>query len=103
MYDIKVVNKRSGTPGEYVGRPSVLGNPFAIGRDGTREEVIRKYRAWLWNEISYTANPTPARVELDRLAEKLINDGELTLVCWCAPKPCHADVIASAIEWRNQP
>ena len=26
--------------GEYVGRPSALGNPFLVGRDGTREDVI---------------------------------------------------------------
>jgi len=31
----------------YVGRPSKWGNPFAIGRDGTRDEVIAKYRAWI--------------------------------------------------------
>jgi hypothetical protein len=30
----------------YVGRPSRSGNPFVIGRDGTRDEVIAKYRAW---------------------------------------------------------
>jgi len=39
----------------YIGRAvprsglkaSVWGNPFVIGKDGTREEVIVKYRAWL--------------------------------------------------------
>jgi hypothetical protein len=31
----------------YVGRPSKWGNPFVIGRDGSREEVIAKYRAWI--------------------------------------------------------
>jgi hypothetical protein len=29
----------------YIGRPSKWGNPFQIGRDGTRDEVIAKYRA----------------------------------------------------------
>ena len=29
----------------YVGRPTALGNPFAIGRDGSRAEVIQLYRA----------------------------------------------------------
>jgi len=27
-------------PGVYVGRPSKWGNPFTIGPDGTRDEVI---------------------------------------------------------------
>jgi Domain of unknown function (DUF4326) len=31
----------------YVGRPSKWGNPFLIGRDGSRDEVIAKYRAWI--------------------------------------------------------
>lgn len=31
----------------YIGRPSKFDNPFVIGPDGTREEVIEKYRNWL--------------------------------------------------------
>ena len=39
----------------YIGRAvprsglkaSIWGNPFAIGKDGTREEAMMKYRAWL--------------------------------------------------------
>ena len=31
----------------YVGRPSKWGNSFVIGRDGSRSEVIAKYRAWI--------------------------------------------------------
>jgi hypothetical protein len=100
-YEIKIVNKRDGTPGEYIGRPSVLGNPFAIGHDGTRQEVIAKYREWLW--IKVKSMDQAVLEELDRLAEKLITDGGLTLVCWCAPQACHGDVLASAIHWRNKP
>jgi hypothetical protein len=33
--------------GEYVGWLSALGNPFLVGRDGTREDVIARYRQWL--------------------------------------------------------
>ena len=99
-YAITVTNKRNNPVGEYVGRPSVLGNPFTIGRHGTRDEVVAQYREWLWARMTYG---TPQQQELDRLAEKLIHDKSLTLVCWCAPKTCHADVIANAIHWRNQP
>lgn len=31
----------------YIGRPSKWGNPFVIGKDGTREEVIAKYAEWI--------------------------------------------------------
>ena len=102
MYDINVVNKRDALPNDYdyVGRPSVLGNPFVIGHDGDRAEVVAKYRRWLWIQMREDG---PVLHEIDRLAEKFIKQRGLTLVCWCAPKACHADVIASAIEWRNQP
>ena len=95
---ITVASKRTGATGEYIGRPSVLGNPFAIGRDGTRDEVIAKYKRWLWARVKETADEV---VELHRLAE-LAKQGDLTLVCWCAPKPCHGDVIKAYIEWFNE-
>jgi hypothetical protein len=41
------VGKRPATDRVYVGRPSKWGNPFVIGRDGSRDEVIAKYRAWI--------------------------------------------------------
>jgi hypothetical protein len=63
----------------YVGRPSKWGNPFVIGRDGTRDEVISKYRAYLMlNQPLF-----------DKLGELRGKD----LICWCAPEPCHADVL----------
>lgn len=49
----KVVRHSDYVPGchpkpyRYVGRPSVWGNPYVIGKDGTREEVIAKYREYL--------------------------------------------------------
>ena len=92
---IVVVNKRHGGKGQYVGRPTVLGNPFVIGRDGSREEVIEKYRVWLARMLE--ADSHAAR-EFRRLRALYKEQGSLTLVCWCAPLPCHADVIAEEIE-----
>jgi hypothetical protein len=34
------VGKRPATDRVYVGRPSKWGNPFVIGRDGSRDQVI---------------------------------------------------------------
>jgi hypothetical protein len=66
----------------YVGRPTKWANPFKIGRNGTRAQVIRMYEEWL-------ATMRPDLVE-DARAELR---GK-TLACWCAPLPCHADVLA---------
>jgi hypothetical protein len=64
----------------YVGRPSKWGNPFHVGRDGTRAHVIERYERWLLDQPELVA-------ALDELRGK-------TLGCWCAPQPCHADVLA---------
>ena len=42
---VKVVSP-NGLPVKCVDRTSRWGNPFEIGRDGTREEVVQKYRDW---------------------------------------------------------
>ncbi len=50
----KVLNKRiHGIPegARYIGRPSRLGNPFVIGQDSTREQVIELYRRWIWQQM----------------------------------------------------
>ncbi len=80
---MKIFNRRDkNVPKEavYVGRPSKWGNPYQIGISGTREEVIQMYREDL--EDALASNPH----YLDDLRGK-------DLVCWCAPFPCHADVL----------
>lgn len=70
----------------YIGRPSKWGNPFVIGRDGTREEVITKYHRWL----------------LDRpgLVDDIHDLRGKRLGCWCSPLPCHGDILADmANRW----
>lgn len=84
-------------PGQiYVGRPSPLGNPYLLGRDGNREEVIAQYRRWLWAQLQSPGSPQ--ELELRRLLAQA-QSGELELLCWCAPLPCHADVVRSALLW----
>ena len=72
----------------YIGRPSQLGNPFLIGPDGTREQVIEKYRAWLLSQPDLLAKVPMLK--------------DLTLGCWCAPKACHGDVLAQLADASNE-
>lgn len=88
---IIIVNKHHGKSGEYIGRGSPLGNPFVIGKDGTREQVIAKYKVWLQEQIDKD-NPVVLD-ELNRLGNKAIDEKGLTLQCFCYPKPCHGGVI----------
>lgn len=64
----------------YIGRPSKWGNPFEIGKDGSRETVILKYWEWLLSSPSLMA-------EIPELKGKVLG-------CWCAPRPCHGDILA---------
>jgi len=64
----------------YIGRPGKWGNPFNIGKDGTREEVIEKYREWIQTQPKLLAS-------LHELEGKILG-------CWCAPKACHGDVLS---------
>jgi hypothetical protein len=80
----QVVNHRDVV---VVDRTSVWGNPFKIGKDGDRASVIAKYRRYFYH---------PDRVQLRELAVKHLRGK--SLMCWCAPLACHADVL---LEWAN--
>lgn len=69
----------------YIGRGSPYGNPFRIGIDGTREQVILKYLKYLKN------NPALVNKIKSELPGK-------TLGCWCKPELCHGEVIIAFIE-----
>lgn len=98
--------KRYGLP------PSDLANPFPIGKPTprvmqysahleyvagqiTRAASILLYQAWLDDEMMETYSV--AKKELQRL-RALAANGDLLLLCWCHPKPCHADVIRAYLE-----
>jgi hypothetical protein len=100
---LRVVNKRSYQgAGVYIGRPSILGNPFTH-RQGTkastivesREKAIEAYQEWLRERYREGGK---VRDELERLVDLYLMHGALVLVCWCAPQPCHGDVIADALR-----
>jgi len=76
----------------YIGRPSVWGNPFVIGRDGDRDQVCNKYRAYLQTRI---ANGSISVQNLAALHGK-------DLVCYCAPLRCHGHELEEAASWASQ-
>ena len=63
----------------YIGRGTEWGNPFIIGRDGNRNEVIEKYTRWILTQ--------------DHLMRKVHKLRFKTLGCWCKPHACHGDVL----------
>ena len=71
------------TDGVYIGRPSLFGNPFVIGRDGDRAEVIDRFREYA---VDRCYRDPAFRAAVASLHGRW-------LVCWCAPLPCHGQVL----------
>jgi len=84
-----VKNKDKYSPDEtvFIGRPSKWGNPFVIGRHGTREECIEQFSTFFLTRIEE---------DLEYRASTLALKGKV-LLCFCRPdNECHGDIIA---EW----
>lgn len=79
---MSVVHCKKNKYDVYIGRPSIYGNPFVIGKDGDRDEVILKYKEWIFQpEQSWLR---------DKIRKELC--GKI-LGCYCAPYKCHGDII----------
>lgn len=77
---MKVVNLRKEKYTVYIGRSSIFGNPFVIGGNGNRQEVINLYKHYAKQNI-----------ELLKAIFNLPKDS--ILGCYCKPLACHGDVI----------
>ena len=75
------------------GLRSRWGNPFRIGVDGTRTQVIEKYREYILNNVELL-------VALEELRGKRLG-------CWCVDEPvdharehkqCHGEVLLELLE-----
>ena len=84
---MKVVNRGDGVPdgATYIGRGSRWGNPFVIGKDGDRAEVIAKFKEY-----------AIARLGVDK--HWLVPLVGKDLNCFCAPLACHGDVLLEMIR-----
>ena len=80
----EVVNIRNSSYDVLIARPSKWGNPFMVGRDGNREQVIRMY------EIHVRRRP-----DLIAALPELISK---RLGCYCSPEACHGDVIVKLLN-----
>lgn len=84
----RVVNVNKHEYDVYIGRPSVFGNPFVLGKDGTRAEVLVKYRAWLADKLAHD----------DAFREKVLALKGKRLGCYCVPLLCHGHVLAEYVS-----
>jgi len=87
MKKTTVVNKNDDPYDIYIGRGSKWGNPFHVGRDGTREEVIDLFEKY-------------ARGKTELLAALHELEGQ-RLGCFCKPLACHGDVLVKLLEEKK--
>ncbi len=75
-----IYHKTAPSDAVYIGRGSPYGNPYIIGKDGTRDEVCDKFEK----------NVLPT-LDVERLRH-------FDLVCYCKPKRCHGDSILRKLK-----
>jgi hypothetical protein len=110
----RVVHVKDNVAGAvYIGRwnpyhgqeASPLANPYRVGRDGSRLDVVTSYDQMLYRLITGTATD-PEHPDPRFWAEQVIACRDKPLACWCrhdgeARTPenaCHADVILGLLE-----
>jgi hypothetical protein len=91
----------------YIGRGGVLfidkkryppyssnfANPYKVGRDGTGEEVIAKYRKHITKKL-----------ESDKsFVDELLSLKGKNLGCWCHPNFCHGNIVLELINKYSTP
>ncbi len=74
----------------YIGRGSFFGNPYVIGKDGDREQVVEKYRKWFGE-----------RLKDDNFRKQVLGLRGKVLACYCWPKLCHGNVIIDYLREEN--
>lgn len=78
----------------FVGRPSVFGNPWVLGPDGTRDEVIDRYEEWLRTGRDF-GHPLATAERREEILRRLPELRGKRLSCFCAPRRCHGEVLVA--------
>lgn len=106
-----VVHVRKASYTHLVARPAITGNPFSHRASSfdvvfvaTRAEAIRRWELYARGDeetvqivrrhkVPWLGTPEQIREFIFALPEDAV------LGCWCAPQPCHGDVIVSM--WKE--
>lgn len=82
---------------------SPLANPFVVGKDGDRKQVIAKYRVWLWERINQPNSPQLRELKrIIALSREMGEGGWIELSCWCGKEEsCHVDIVIRCLNWMS--
>ena len=105
VYNRKV-ETHNGPNNFYIGRGSVLGNPYthitdkktkAIYKAIDRDDAIEKYSHYF--DLMYGSNLAFTKM-VDAIYEMYKSGMDVYLECYCAPLRCHGDIIKEKLEAR---
>jgi hypothetical protein len=93
----------NGRAAVNVARPGKWGNPFVVGKHGTRAECVdlceKLLADWLYismdNVEAQRAFRRRVKADLDELRGK-------NLACWCSGPPCHGDTLLRIASIRGR-
>ena len=82
------IGKKGEKKKRYPTKDSIFANPFKVGKDGTREEVIEKYNLHIKEKL-----------EIGEISKEQMQSLQgKNLGCWCAPQACHGNVLKELLD-----
>lgn len=97
---LRVVHCKKDKFDIYIGRsPNQLkfGNPFIIGPDGDRNDVVNKFRQWLKTGQNFE-NKLATEENRVWILSNLHTLYDMIVACWCKPLACHGDVYGELLN-----
>ena len=85
-----VINMKTYTGNDFIriDRATAFGNPYRIGHNGTREQVIKLYQRYFKQRMKKD----------EQFYQTVCSLAGCKLGCWCKPLACHGDVIADFLN-----
>jgi len=92
---VRVVHCKREPFDVYIGRPSKWGNPYSHLKTPNAARHVSPSREAAISEYEIYLRASPALLaDLSELAGKVLG-------CWCAPKPCHGEVLIRLCRERG--
>lgn len=83
----------------YIGRTSILGNPYPITPECSREISLSKFKRYAQIQMESKSLQNNFKLAVDSLLQQIILQKSIKLVCYCHPLfPCHGNVIKELIR-----
>jgi len=86
-----VVNIKNERCDVRIDRTTIFGNPYRIGPDGDRKQVIEKYKILFYKKLNNS-----------QFRDKVLELKGKRLGCWCCPMECHGNVIVEFLEGKDE-